>query len=1071
VDLPHMSWLLKKPVEDFLPELSGIIFLNPQSQKWEPDDAYLSGNIREKLVVAQEAALTDSRYRENVEALNAVQPEELKATEIDARLGSVWIPEKDVERFAQELLNLPSSESIQIRHLLEMGAWTLQADNQARASVANTTEWGTARCSAIELIEDALNLRTPTVYDPHPNDRDKRIINPAATEAAREKQQQIKERFTQWIWQDDERRERLVKQYNEEFNNIRIRTFNGDHLTLPGASPAISLRPHQKAAVWRILQTSNTLLGHVVGAGKTYTMVAAAMEAKRLGLCQKPLFAVPNHMLGQFSSELLTLYPAANILVAGKDDFETASRAKLFSRIATGNWDAVIVTHSGFERIPMSLEAQEDLLKEQINDLQDLILRQSGDKSFVRLVKQIETAKNKLETRLKVLSAEHKKDNTLTFEELGIDRLFIDEAHYFKNLFYVSKMTRIAGLPQTSSQRAFDMFLKARYLQQRNGDGGVIFATGTPVTNTMAEMYTMQRYLQPADLKRQGLQHFDSWAATYGEPVTAMELSPDGAGYRLNTRFARFVNVPELMQQFRQMADIQTAETLKLPTPKLAEGKAMIISAPATPELKAFVASLVKRAERLKSTRVDPAIDNMLKITGDGRKAALDLRMVGRHRDYPESKINLAVKQIFEIWEQTKKERLTQLVFCDLSTPKQGATEFSAYDDLKAKLVKMGVPTEEIAFIQDCDTDVAKTTLFKRVRSGQTRMLMGSTQKMGTGTNVQERLFALHHLDAPWRPSDIEQREGRILRQGNKNKEVKIFRYVTEGSFDAYMWGILETKAKFIGQVMTNESHVRRIEDLDAPALTYAEVKAIASGNPLVIEKAKVDAEVMRLNRLRSQHNETLYITRNSIRRAQEDLPRIEEKIANLEVDLAMRQPTKADAFSIKIGTQTYRDRETAGDALNRLAEKHHLDAKMVKVGSFAGFSLELWPYRVRELIIRGKNDYAANISDSSLGTVSSLEHTIRSLDDRRTTYRENFANTQRRIEELQPHAHKPFEHDEKLQSLILRQQEILNDLDLTKNQASSTLDAESTIVVEEIIASKNLNSPVKSTSTTRITM
>jgi hypothetical protein len=932
-----------------MPELTGVVFLNPQTQKWETDDAYLSGNIREKLVHAEEAALTDPRYRENAEALKAVQPEELKATEIDARLGSVWIPEKDVERFAQELLNLPSSDSVQVRHLLEMGAWTLQADYQAKSSVANTTEWGTARYSAINLIEDALNLRTPTVYDPHPDDRNKRIINPAATEAAREKQQQIKERFTQWIWQDDERRERLVKQYNEEFNNIRIRTFNGDHLTLPGASPSVSLRPHQKAAVWRILQTSNTLLGHVVGAGKTYTMVAAGMEAKRLGLCQKPLFAVPNHMLGQFSSELLNLYPGANILVAGKEDFEAASRAKLFSRIATGNWDAVIVTHSGFERIQMSLAAQEDLLKEQINDLQDLILRQSGDKSFVRLVKQLEAAKNRLETRLKILSAEHKKDNTLTFEELGIDRLFVDEAHYFKNLFYVTKMSRVAGLPQTSSQRAFDMFLKVRYLQQRNGDGGVVFATGTPVTNTMAEMYTMQRYLQPTDLRRQGFQHFDSWAATFGEPVTAMELSPDGAGYRLNTRFARFVNVPELMQQFQQMADIQTSQMLQLPVPKMFQGKPIVISAPATPELKAFVASLVKRADRLRNGRVDPSEDNMLKITGDGRKAALDLRLVQKGRDHPENKINYSAQEIFQIWEQTKEHRLTQLVFCDLSTPQQGTTKkFSAYDDLKAKLVQKGIPADEIAFIQDCDGDAAKVALFKKVRAGRVRVLMGSTQMMGTGTNVQERLIALHHIDAPWRPADIEQREGRILRQGNKNPEVKIFRYVTEGSFDAYMWGVLETKAKFIGQIMAKESHVRRIEDLDAPALTYAEVKAIASGNPLVIEKAQVDAEVMRLNRLRSQYSEALFITRNAIRRAQEDIPRLEQKIINIQTDLGIRQNTKGDAFTIKIENRLYQNREAAGDALNRLAEKHHLSAKLMDFGEFAGFRLQLWPERVR---------------------------------------------------------------------------------------------------------------------------
>jgi N12 class adenine-specific DNA methylase len=1056
VDLPHMSWLLKRPTEEFLPELKGMVFLNPQTQKWETDDAYLSGNIREKLAEAETAALSDPRYRENVEALKSVQPEELKAAEIDARLGSVWIPEKDVERFTTELLNLPASDSVQVRHLAAMGSWAVQADYAAKSSVANTTEWGTPRYSAIDLIEDGLNLRTPTVYDPHPTDRDKRIVNPDATEAAREKQQRIKERFSQWIWQDDMRRERLVKKYNEEFNNIRIRTFNGDHLTLPGASPAITLRPHQKAAVWRILQTSNTLLGHVVGAGKTYTMVAAAMEAKRLGLCQKPLFAVPNHMLGQFSSELLTLYPGANILVAGKEDFEGAGRAKLFSRIATDKWDAVIVTHSGFERIPMSLKAQEDFFKDQINDLEDLLHRHNRDKSFGRLVKQLETAKKRLETRLKTLSAEHKKDHTLTFEELGIDRLYIDEAHYFKNLFYVSKMTRIAGLPQTASQRAFDMFLKVHYIQQRNNGGGVTFATGTPLTNTMAEMFTMQRYLQPVDLRRQGLQHFDSWAATYGEPVTAMELSPDGAGYRLNTRFARFVNVPELMQQFRQMADIQTKETLQLPTPKLFQGKPIIISAPATPELKAFVASLVKRAEKLKTTSVDPAIDNMLKITSDGRKAALDLRMVGRFQDHPESKINLAAKEIFQIWEQTKNERLTQLVFCDLSTPKQNPKIFSAYDDLKTKLVKMGIPTEEIAFIQEHETDAAKAALFKRIRSGQIRITVGSTQKMGTGTNVQERLIALHHLDAPWRPSDIEQREGRILRQGNRNEEVKIFRYVTEGSFDAYMWQILETKARFIGQIMTNDSHVRKIEDLDAPALTYAEVKAIASGNPLVIEKAKVDAEVMRLTRLRSQHDETLYVTRRSLRYAQEELPQIERKITNLEADLAARQPTKGDEFSIKIGTQTYHQREISGEALNRLAAKHLFETKSIKVGTFAGFSLEFWPHRVKEIVICGKNDYAASVSDSPLGTISSLEHAIRSLDERRKTYRENFVNTQRRIEELGLYADKPFEHEEKLTNLIRRQQEIFQTLDLTKNQASNQLSAEQVSVMEGAIQAEN---------------
>ncbi|SDT90468.1 Adenine-specific DNA methylase, N12 class [Verrucomicrobium sp. GAS474] len=1051
VDLAHMSWLLKRPVEEFLPELKGVVFLDPQTDAWEPEDAYLSGNIREKLAVAEAAAVSDPRYAENVVALKAVQPEDLKPTEIEARLGSAWIPSDDIQGFAHDLLKLDPG-TVKIRHAPELGAWTVQADYSATSSVANVTEWGMARYSALHLIEDALNLRTPTVYDPGP-EKDTRVINPAATEAAREMQQRIKERFTQWIWEDDARRERLARQYNDEYNNVRIRTFDGNHLTLPGVSPLIQLRSHQKAAVWRILQTPNSLLAHVVGAGKTYTMVAAGMESKRLGLAQKPMFVVPNHMLGQFSSELLTLYPGANVLAAGKDDFETAKRQELFSRIATGNWDAVIVTHSGFERIPMAREVQERFIKEQIDELEMAILRQKADKSFARMVKELERAKKRLEGRLETLAAEEKKDNTLTFEELGVDRLFVDEAHYFKNLFYVTKMTRVAGLPQTSSQRAFDMFLKVRHLQALNGGGGVVFATGTPVTNTMAEMFTMQRYLQHLDLSRQGLQHFDSWAATFGEPVTAMELSPDGAGYRLNTRFARFVNVPELMQQFRQMADIQTAEMLELPVPKLFQGRPQIVSAPATPALRAYVASLVKRAEKLRMGNVDPSIDNMLKITGDGRKAALDLRLVGAGKDHPESKLSLAAKEIFSIWEGTKEERLAQLVFCDLSTPQPGGLRvFSAYEDLRDKLVRMGVPAEEIAFIQDYEADAAKSALFKRVRSGQVRVLLGSTQKMGTGTNVQERLIALHHLDAPWRPADIEQREGRILRQGNRNTEVKIFRYVTEGSFDAYMWGVLETKAKFIGQIMTKQSHVRKIEDLDSPALTYAEVKAIASGNPLVLEKAKVDAEVMRLTRLRAQHREGLFVTRNAIRQAQQDVPRLEEKIGSLVVDLAARQNTKGDAFVMKIEGRNYTQREMAGETLNRLAQKHLLSEKTVEIGAFAGFTLQIWPDRSKEVIVRGKNAYAATVSESPLGTISSLEYMVRSMDERAQDYRKELETTQKRIVELRPHADKPFEHEEKLQGLVKRQQEIMDALDLEKNQASNRLDAEVLPVVEEAV-------------------
>lgn len=1067
IDLDHMSRLLQKPSEEFLPELKGVIFFDPQSNRWEPEDAYLSGNIREKLQIAERAAYADPRLRDNVEALKAVIPEDLKATEIDARLGSVWVPEGDLQHFVRDLLKLDPTDDVQIRHLTVLGAWGIQAGHRAKASVGNTTEWGTHRYSAIDLIEDALNLRTPTVYDPHPDDRDKRIVNAAATEAAREKQQQIKEHFKEWIWQEDNRRERLVRYYNDEFNNVRVRTFNGEHLTLPGASPHITLRPHQKAAVWRILQTPNTLLAHVVGAGKTYTMVAAGMEAKRLGLAQKPMFVVPNHMLGQFSSELLALYPGANILVAGKEDFEAARRTQLFSRIATGNWDAVIVTHSGLERIPMSPEAQEDLIQKQIGELSDLIIKQSGDKSFTKLVKQLEKAKKNLETRLKLLSAEQKKDNTLNFEELGIDRLFVDEAHYFKNLFYVTKMTRVAGLPQTSSQRAFDMFLKVRHLQELNGGGGVTFATGTPITNTMAEMFTMQRYLQGGDLARQRLEHFDSWAATYGEPVTAMELAPDGAGYRLNTRFARFVNVPELMQQFRQMADIQTAETLQLPVPKLHLGKAIIASAPSTPALKAFVSSLAKRAERLKGGTVDPSVDNMLKITSEGRKAALDLRLVGLGGDHPNNKLSIAAREVFKIWDASHAKRSAQLVFCDLSTPQPGNSKaFSAYDDLRLKLIKMGIPEAEIAFIQDYDSDAAKSGLFRKVRSGDIRVLLGSTQKMGTGTNVQERLIALHHLDAPWRPADIEQREGRILRQGNLNPEVTIFRYVSEGSFDAYIWGILETKAKFVGQVMSPQSHVRKIEDMDAPALTYAEVKAIASGNPLVIEKAQVDAEVMRLTRLRAQHRESQFHARRSLRYALDAIPAYEEKIANLGHDLKHRQNTQGDAFVIAIGKQSFRNREEAGNALIQMAQKYHLETKVVELGAFAGFTLEFWPERAGELVIKGKNAYTARISDSPLGTVSSMEHVLRSLDDEASHSRKMLARTQREIEELRPHVDKPFEHEEKLQSLVQRQQEIMSVLDLNKNQAPSQLSAEEVAVIEEVVKSENVIAPKRNPRT-----
>jgi N12 class adenine-specific DNA methylase len=1038
VDLAHMAGLLARPTEEFLPDLRGMIFLNPQTKQWETEDQYLSGNVREKLIAADSANVSDPRFHENVEALKSVQPADLPAPEIDVRLGASWLPPSDVQQFTHELLGVPSG--VEVGHIHALGSWHVTANWEAKGATANTTDWGTNRYTGLELIEETLNLKTPTVYDYVDK---KPVVNAQATEAAREKQERIKERFAKWIWADDGRRERLCRLYNDTFNHSRVRTFNGEHLTLPGASAAVQLHTHQKSGVWRVLQTPNTLLGHVVGAGKTYTMVASAMELKRLGLARKPMFAVPNHMLGQFSTELLMLYPGANILVAGKEDFKSQNRKKLFSRIATGNWDAVIVTHSGFERIPLSQETQERFFKEQLEELEK-IKREHANGENRRLVKEIEKAKKRLEAKLESLAASHKKDNTLTFEELGIDRLFVDEAHYFKNLFYVSKMTRIAGLPQTASERAFDMYLKVRHVQSVNGGGGVVFATGTPIANSMAEMFTMQRYLQPEDLKKHNLNHFDSWAATFGEPVTAMELSPDGAGYRINTRFARFVNVPELMQIFRQTADVQTAQMLNLKRPKLEGEKPAIRNAPASAELKKFVEGLAKRAEALKTGRVDPREDNMLKITTEGRKAALDLRLMKPGLpDDPQSKVNLAVENIHRIWEATKDDRLAQLVFCDLSTPQDRG--FSVYRDMADKLKRLGVPENDIAFIQDYDADNAKVALFRSVRAGKVRVLFGSTQKMGSGTNVQERLVALHHLDAPWRPADVEQREGRILRQGNKNSSVQIYRYVTEGSFDAYMWQTLETKAKFIAQVMSGDMTMRRLEDMDSAALTYAEVKAIASGNPLVIEKAQVDAELIRLTRLRSAHAEEQYRIRSSLRHSHEEAETWTERLANLREDLKLRQDTSGDLFRIKLDGQVLDNRGIAGELLLRRAEK--IKARLgedIRIGTFAGFDLFIRSSfnNSAELVLRGENSYSTRVTDTALGTIRSLESVVQGFEERAGRLDTDIRDSQKRGVELEAKVGAPFEKEERYHHLARRQSEIEEQLDLTKNQAPNQLEA-----------------------------
>ncbi len=1038
VDLDYIGTLLSRRAEEFLPELKGLIFRNPETEQWETEDQYLSGDVRIKLTKAREAARAEPRYVENVTALESVQPQDLTASEIDARLGAVWIPSADVEAFARSLLD---ADGINVSHAATLGTWFVRGDFNARGTVANTTEWGTLRYSALELIQDALNLKTPTVYD-RDRKNDSLVINAQETEAARDKLEKIKERFKTWVWEDDDRRERLCRKYNDEFNSVRLRVFNGSHLTFPSSSQQITLHPHQKNAVWRIVQSDSTLLAHVVGAGKTYTMVAAAIELRRLGLATKPMFVVPNHMLAQFSSELLTLYPTANILAAGKEDFTASNRARLFSRIATGNWDAVIVTHSSFEKIPVSLSTRRSFIAAQIDEIGTAIREERADRG-TRLVKELERVKKRLTAKLEALSADRKKDNTLTFEELGIDRLFIDEAQRFKNLFYVTKMTRVAGLPQTASERAFDLFLKVQHIQARNKGGGVVFATGTPISNTMAEMFTMQRFLQMDTLRRSSLQHFDSWAGTFGETVTSMELSPDGSGYRLQSRFARFVNVPELMQQFRQVADVQTGEMLKLPVPKLDQGRPITISAPSSPELKRFVDQLVKRTELIKSGKVDPRDDNMLKITTEGRKAALDIRLVLPHfRDNPDSKTNKAVQKIHDIWEQSATTRGAQLVFCDLSTPQANSRWFSVYNDVREKLIARGIPADQIAFAQDATDDASKAMLFKSVREGRIRVLLGSTAKMGEGTNVQTRLVALHHLDAPWRPADIEQREGRILRQGNQNAYVKIFRYVTEGSFDAYMWQTLETKCRFIAQVMTGDATVRRAEDVDSAALSYAEVKAIASGNPLVIEKARIDAEVIRLTRLKRQHAESLYQMRYQIRRISDNTATLEREIAKIREDLRTRVSTRGENFNIALKNETFTDRIKAGRALIFLGAALKPFESTRTIGAIGGFPISIERFGDRTtVLINGKHGYRANVSDSPAGTIASLEHALDSIEDRLRERETNLTQSRRQIVDLTNQLDQPFEHEEKLAEATKRQQEIVTALDITKNQASATVD------------------------------
>ena len=1041
VNWPRMEKLTDRSPKQLQRELDGLIFRNPEGE-WETADRYLSGDVRAKLRTAEAAATLDpSSYGRNVAALKAVQPVDLLPGDISARLGSSWIPAADVRTFVAELLDIPE-RTITVSHSGAIATWALTIDSMAKSNVSNTTAWGTPRALASDLIDDALNGRTPTIYDQI--DKDTRVVNQQETIAAREAQQKIRDRFSEWIWLDEARARRLARLYNDTFNNIRLRTYDGSHLTFPGMNRELlrrnDLDKHQKDAVWRTLQSDNTLLAHCVGAGKTAVMAASAMEMKRLGLAAKPMVVVPNHLVEQWGAAFLALYPHAHIFVAGKEAFAAANRQKAMSRIATGHYDAVIVSHSSFEKLPVSDATFERFVGRQLDQLEEAIVEARAEKGDNRrIVKELEKAKKRLTTRLKDRADRENKDDAISFEQMGIDRIFVDESDLYKNLGFTSKMTRIAGLPNTESNRALDMYMKTRYLAERQG--GVVFATGTPISNTMAEMYTLQRYLAPETLNAAGVEHFDAWAANFGEAVTALELAPDGSGYRMHTRFAKFVNLPELLSMFRSFADVQTADMLHLPRPVTEGGKPHITAAPGSPELKAFVETLVSRAQKLRTSKIDPSVDNMLKITGDGRKAALDMRLVDADVQPHATKVHRAVDNIYRTWAAGKEKRLTQLVFCDLSTPHPD--RFNIYDEVRDSLIAKGIPAREIAYIHDAETDLQKKTLFDAVNAGRIRILLGSTEKMGAGTNVQKRLIALHHLDAPWRPRDIEQREGRILRQGNDNPEIQIHRYVTEGSFDAYMWQVLETKARFINQVMNGSVTVRQAEDLEGGALTYAEIKAIASGNPAVMEKVKVDTEIRKLDQLRASHINQQHNIRWQVKSLPDQIERARKYLAGVTADILTRDASGDEEFSMKVGNHLFAvkgAREDAGNALNTVIMSWRDDTTVQVRGHFRGFEIlsrgSAHEDGEPDLFIRGRETYKANLNpDNPLGTIASIEHTLRGLDRRAEEEHHEIERHEKALADYRAQLGRPFEHESRLKDLLAKQAQLNACLDLDKHE------------------------------------
>lgn len=1045
VDLQYMGKLTGKTEEQLTEDLAGIIFFNPSSEQYETADEYLSGDVRWKLRLLKE--IDNPKYAANMEALEKVQPNDLTASEIDVRLGAIWIPPEDIQRFVIELLKPAyyASSKIKVHYSRLTAQWNISGKTSDYGNVTANVTYGTKRINAYKIIEETLNLKDvrifDTVYDE--SSGEKRILNRNETVLAQQKQQLIKDAFRDWLWKDPDSRDRLTTLYNTKFNSIRPREYDGSHIRFVGMNPEITLRPHQVNAVARVIYGGNTLLAHVVGGGKTFEMVAAAMESKRLGLCQKSLFVVPNHLTEQWAAEFLQLYPSANILVATKKDFETRNRKKFCSRIATGDYDAVIIGHSQFEKIPMSLERQRAILQTQLDEIIDGISEAKRENAERFTIKQMEKSRRSIKLKLDKLNDQTRKDDVVTFEELGVDRLFVDEAHSFKNLFLYTKMRNVAGLSQTEALKSSDLFMKCRYMDELTGSRGTVFATGTPISNSMTEMYTMQRYLQYDALCSHGLQHFDAWASTFGETITAMELAPEGTGYRAKTRFARFYNLPELISMFRQVADVQTADMLKLPVPE-AEYHNEVIKPSRFQE--DMVDSFAERAEKVRNGMVDATVDNLLKITNDGRKLALDQRLTDELLpDDPESKVNTCLDNIHRIWEASKEQKSTQLVFCDLSTP-HGDGKFNVYDDLKAKLVRMGVPETEIAFIHDAKTEAQKAALFTNVRSGNVRILLGSTAKMGAGTNVQKRLIAEHHLDIPWRPSDIEQREGRILRQGNENSKVDIFRYVTENTFDSYMWQTIESKQKFISQIMTSKSPVRSCEDVDETALSYAEIKALATGNPYIREKMDLEIEVSRLKLVKANYLSQKYMLEDSLlKHYPKEIRLTQERINGYEADIALYGRHKSEDFPgmLLYGTH-YEEKKEAGTAILE-ACKAMTSPEPKEVGSYRGFTL-LLSYdivaKVFRMTLRGELSHTVELGSDIHGNIQRMENVLESLPSRLSAYEKALATLKEQMDNAKAEVEKPFEQEQELSEKAARLAELDALLNMDKRE-NAALDAE----------------------------